>query len=169
MVDIHSTQELVDALADAGDKLVILDFYATWCNACRALFPKLCRIVGENSETVLFLKINFDENRDMARTMSVKVLPYFHFYRGAEGRVEAFSCTLSKLTRFKDAVDKYSSPFCSLEPSSGMAEFPTYVAHPERLQQLLASSSEPIVTHLGENELLHGMHPKANIPSVVAL
>lgn len=29
------------------------------------------------------------------------MLPFFHFYHGAEGRVEAFSCTISKLQRFK--------------------------------------------------------------------
>jgi len=31
------------AQAQAGDRLVIVDFYAKWCNACRALFPKVRR------------------------------------------------------------------------------------------------------------------------------
>ncbi|PNH04184.1 Thioredoxin-like 2, chloroplastic, partial [Tetrabaena socialis] len=98
--DVNSIQELVDELADAGDRLVIVEYYAQWCNACRALFPKICRMVAEQPD-VLFLKVNFDDNRDACRTLGVKVLPYFHFYRGAEGRVAAFSCTISKLQLFK--------------------------------------------------------------------
>lgn len=41
MVDIHSTQEFLDALSQAGDGLVIVEFYGTWCGSCRALFPKV--------------------------------------------------------------------------------------------------------------------------------
>uniref|UniRef100_A0A8R7NYF8 Thioredoxin domain-containing protein n=1 Tax=Triticum urartu TaxID=4572 RepID=A0A8R7NYF8_TRIUA len=42
MIDIHSTQEFLDALRDAGDRLVIVEFYGTWCGSCRALFPRTC-------------------------------------------------------------------------------------------------------------------------------
>lgn len=41
MIDIHSTQEFLGALSQAGDKLVIVEFYGTWCASCRALFPKV--------------------------------------------------------------------------------------------------------------------------------
>ncbi len=33
--------------------------------------------------------------------MGVKVLPYFQFFRGAEGKVDQFSCTVSKIQRFR--------------------------------------------------------------------
>lgn len=41
MVDIHSTQEFLSALSQAGERLVIVEFYGTWCASCRALFPKV--------------------------------------------------------------------------------------------------------------------------------
>ena len=44
MLDIHSTQEFLGALSQAGDKLVIVEFYGTWCASCRALFPKVISI-----------------------------------------------------------------------------------------------------------------------------
>ncbi|KAL5560462.1 hypothetical protein UlMin_036673 [Ulmus minor] len=85
MIDIHSAQEFLSALSEAGDRLVIVEFYGTWCTSYRALFPK-----------ILFLKVNFDENKPMCKSMNVKVLPFFHFYRGADGQLESFSCSLAK-------------------------------------------------------------------------
>lgn len=41
MIDIHSTQDFVDALSQAGDRLVLVEFFGTWCASCRALFPKV--------------------------------------------------------------------------------------------------------------------------------
>ena len=41
MIDIKSTQEFVDALSQAGDRLVIVEFFGAWCASCRALFPKV--------------------------------------------------------------------------------------------------------------------------------
>jgi thiol-disulfide isomerase/thioredoxin len=94
--DIHSTREFVDALANASDKLVVVDFYATWCGSCRALYPKLCKLAAEH-EDVAFLKVNINENKSMCKSLNIKVLPFFHFYRGAEGCIDSFSCSLSKV------------------------------------------------------------------------
>ncbi|XP_019196224.1 PREDICTED: thioredoxin-like 2-1, chloroplastic isoform X2 [Ipomoea nil] len=81
MVDINSTEGFLDALSNAGDRLVIVDFYGTWCASCRALFPKLCKI-AEGHPEILFLK----------------------FYRGANGLLDSFSCSLAKLQKLRDAI-----------------------------------------------------------------
>ncbi|KAL5572491.1 hypothetical protein UlMin_022088 [Ulmus minor] len=130
MIDIHSTQEFLSALSEAGDRLVIVEFYGTWCASCRALFPKLCRTAEDHPE-ILFLKVNFDENKPMCKSMNVKVLPYFHFYRGADGQLESFSCSLAKFQRIKEAIETHNTARCSIGPPKGVGDL------------LLESSSAP--------------------------
>ena len=125
---IDTVQELVDELSAApkADQLCVVDFFAPWCRACKALFPKFCRLCRENPD-VRFLAINFDENKGLARGLGVKVLPFFHFYRGAEGRVDAFTASISKIAKLKDAVADYKSERCFLEedPEFPLPEFPS--------------------------------------------
>ncbi|XVE76833.1 hypothetical protein DITRI_Ditri13aG0012000 [Diplodiscus trichospermus] len=121
MIDIHSTQEFLDALSQAGDRLVIVEFYGTWCASCRALFPKLCKTAEEHPE-ILFLKVNFDENKPMCKSLNVKVLPYFHFYRGADGQLESFSCSLAKFQKIKDAIEMHNTARCSIGPPKGVGD-----------------------------------------------
>ncbi|CAM6061277.1 unnamed protein product [Sphagnum tenellum] len=102
--DIHSTREFVDALANASDKLVVVDFYPTWCGSCRALYPK----------------VNINENKSMCKSLNIKVLPFFHFYRGAEGHIDSFSCSLSKLQKLKDAIAQHNTARCSMGPPVGV-------------------------------------------------
>lgn len=64
MVEIHSAQELVDSLTNAGDRLVIVDFYSPGCGGCKTLHPKvyLNRILDRNlSNTFFFLRISLSQ------------------------------------------------------------------------------------------------------------
>lgn len=109
LVNIHDTSEFLEALGSAGKRLVVVDFYAQWCGACRALYPKVCKLATEN-EDVLFLKVNFDANKPLCKSLGVKVLPYFHMYRGSDGRVADFSCSVSKVQRLRDALKEQLDP-----------------------------------------------------------
>ncbi|XP_073307935.1 thioredoxin-like 2, chloroplastic isoform X2 [Primulina huaijiensis] len=114
---IHSTQEFLSALSEAGDKLVIVEFYGTRCASCRALFPKLCRTADEHPD-IVFLEVNFDENKTLCKSLNVKVLPQFHFYRGADGL--SFSCSLAK--KIKDATEIHNTDRCSIGPPKGVGD-----------------------------------------------
>lgn len=107
-MDVHSAQELTDAVSAAEGKLVIVEFFASWCGSCRALYPKLCKLAIEHQD-VVFLKVNFDENKPLCKSLNVKVLPYFHFYRGADERLDSFSCSITKLQKLKDAIVKHKA------------------------------------------------------------
>ncbi|XP_057988429.1 thioredoxin-like 1-2, chloroplastic isoform X2 [Hevea brasiliensis] len=121
MREIHSAQELVYSLLNAGDKLVIVDFYSPGCGGCKALHPKICQLAESNPNAV-FLKVNYEELKTMCRGLHIHVLPFFRFYRGAEGRLCSFSCTNATIRKFKDALAKHGADGCSLGPAKGLDE-----------------------------------------------
>ncbi|KAJ7550463.1 hypothetical protein O6H91_07G102600 [Diphasiastrum complanatum] len=103
MREIHSPQEFINARLNACEKLVVVIFYGSWCRSCRVLHPKLCKL-AEDYGDVEFLKVNMGENRAMCTELNVKILPFFHFYRGGEDLIDAFSCSLTKLNKLKNAI-----------------------------------------------------------------
>jgi thiol-disulfide isomerase/thioredoxin len=108
MVEVHSMDEFLGELKRCGEgKLVIVDFYARWCAACRALHPKLCKIAEANAADVVVIKIEFDDNKDLCRGMGVKVLPYFQLYKGSLGKVAGFSASISKVGRIREAIEEH--------------------------------------------------------------
>ncbi|CAL9159273.1 unnamed protein product [Musa hybrid cultivar] len=100
---IESAQDLHDSLLNAGDKLVIVDFFSPGCGGCRVLYPKICQFAVMN-RGVLFLRINHEKHKSMCCSLNVHVLPFSRFYRGAHGRLCSFSCTNATIHKFKDAL-----------------------------------------------------------------
>ncbi|CAN0860714.1 Thioredoxin-like 1-1, chloroplastic [Linum grandiflorum] len=121
MKEVTSAQDLVDSLLNAGDKLVILDFFSPGCGGCKALHPKICQL-AEGNPDVQFLHVNYEEHKSMCYSLNVHVLPFFRFYRGAQGRVCSFSCTNATIKKFRDALAKHSPDRCSIGPVKGLEE-----------------------------------------------
>ncbi|PSR95796.1 Thioredoxin-like [Actinidia chinensis var. chinensis] len=121
MIEINSSQELVDSLLIAGDRLAIVDFYSPGCGGCKALHPKICQLAESNPDAV-FLKVNYEDLKKMCHSLHIHVLPFFRFYRGSEGRLCSFSCTNATIKKFKDALAKHGTERCHLGPAKGLDE-----------------------------------------------
>lgn len=121
MREVESAQDLADSLLSAGDKLVVVDFFSPGCGGCRALHPKIAQF-AEKNPGVQFLQVNYETHKSMCYSLRVHVLPFFRFYRGAEGRVSSFSCTNATINKFKDALAKHGAERCSLGPARGLDE-----------------------------------------------
>jgi thioredoxin 1 len=67
----------------AGDKPVVLDFYADWCGPCRSLLPVLEAVGNDYAEDIVVAKINVDENPELAAKFSVRSIPAVLFMKSA--------------------------------------------------------------------------------------
>lgn len=92
MITVIEDQEAFDrALAEAGDKLVVVDFTATWCGPCQSIAP-FFKGLSENpaNANVVFLKVDVDDAQDVAQSCEIKCMPTFHFYKNGK-KVDDFS------------------------------------------------------------------------------
>ena len=67
------------------DKLVLIDFFATWCGPCKMLSPIISEIANEYSDSVKVCKVNVDENQDLALKYNIMSIPTLVFVK--EGKV----------------------------------------------------------------------------------
>lgn len=78
---IESREELEKAINDAGEKLVVIDFFANWCGPCKIISPKLEELANQYSEQAVVLKVNVDDNDELALDYNVTSMPTFVFIK----------------------------------------------------------------------------------------
>jgi putative thioredoxin len=70
--------EVIDGSFDAP---VIVDFWAPWCGPCRTLGPILERVVRAARGAVRLVKMNIDENREIAQQLRIQSIPAVYAFR----------------------------------------------------------------------------------------
>ncbi|XP_060793358.1 thioredoxin [Neoarius graeffei] len=105
IVVINNMDEFKAALKNAGDKLVVVDFTATWCGPCQMIGP-IFKSLSENPEykNVVFLKVDVDEADDVSSSCGITCMPTFHFYKN-EKQVHKFSG--ARKEDLEDGLNKY--------------------------------------------------------------
>ena len=93
--------EVVEA---SNTQPVLVDFWAPWCGPCKSLTPVLEKVVNGQNGKVKLVKVNIDENPDIAGQMGVRSIPaVFAFDKGRP--VDGFQGALPE-SQIKQFIDK---------------------------------------------------------------
>lgn len=66
------------------DKLVLVDFFATWCGPCKMLSPIISEIASDYSNSIKVCKVNVDENQKLALKYNIVSVPTIIFFKNGE-------------------------------------------------------------------------------------
>ena len=78
---ITNTAEF-DAIKDNG--VVLVDFYADWCGPCKMISPILEELAKEYEGKVTIVKVNVDENGDIAGRYGVMSIPNLVLFKNCD-------------------------------------------------------------------------------------
>jgi thioredoxin 1 len=72
-----------DEVLNSKDTIMV-DFWAEWCGPCRAVSPILDQIASEHSDKIKIVKLNVDDNPQMAMKYQITSIPAMKVFRGGE-------------------------------------------------------------------------------------
>lgn len=68
-----------------SERPVLVDFYADWCGPCKAMEPVIVQLSKEYSGKVKFVKVDTDDNQELASQFGIMSIPTMMFF--AKGKV----------------------------------------------------------------------------------
>ncbi len=101
--DITEVQFEAEVTKAAGP--ILVDFWAPWCGPCKAIAPTLKELAEENQDRFKVVKVNVDENPDLASRFNVMGIPTMVLFKGGQV-VDRFTGAMSKQA-LADKISKH--------------------------------------------------------------
>ena len=79
VTDATFTDEVLNS-----EDTIMVDFWAEWCGPCRAVSPILDAIATEHSDKIKIVKLNVDDNPQIAMKYQITSIPAMKVFQGGE-------------------------------------------------------------------------------------
>ena len=88
MADTITESTFQEEVLDS-EQAVLVDFWAGWCGPCHAVAPILDQIAEERGGELRLVKVNIDEEPELARRYGVMSIPTMILFAGGEPKAAA--------------------------------------------------------------------------------
>ncbi len=79
----HSAMETFNDVI-SSDRLVLVDFFATWCGPCKAMHPVLENLKRQLGESIRIIKVDIDKHQQTAMQYGVQAVPTLMLFRSGQ-------------------------------------------------------------------------------------
>ena len=100
ILDVNENDFEKKVINASANKLIVVDFWAPWCGPCKQLTPTMEKVAKENKEGFDLVKINIDDNQQIASQLRVQSIPTVYAFKDKK-IVNAFQGVISE----KDFID----------------------------------------------------------------
>lgn len=131
----------LDVIEASKQTPVLVDFWAPWCGPCKQLGPSIEKVVTAQNGAVRLVKINVDENQELAGQMGVKSIPsVFAFFNGQP--VDGFTGALPE-----SEIAAFVSKLLTTASAAGAGQARTAdIEFEEQLSKALEMAAEALAT-----------------------
>jgi len=99
---------MADVVDESRETPVIVDFWAPWCGPCKQLGPLLEKLVTAGRGAVKLVKINIDENPQVAQQLRIQSIPAVYAFKNGQP-VDAFMGALPE-SQVKQFIERLAGP-----------------------------------------------------------
>jgi putative thioredoxin len=123
VADVTTANFMAEVVDGSFDRPVIVDFWAPWCGPCKQLGPILEKVVRGANGAVRMVKLNIDENPEIAQQMRIQSIPAVYAFK--DGRpVDGFVGALpeSQVRQFVERLGGAAVGPSPIEQAMAMAK-----------------------------------------------
>ena len=81
IIDVNESDFNTQVIEASENKLIVVDFWAPWCGPCKQLTPILEKIISKSGDKVTLVKINIDENQQIAAQLRIQSIPTVYAFK----------------------------------------------------------------------------------------
>ncbi|KAL0082344.1 PITH domain-containing protein [Phycomyces blakesleeanus] len=97
---INNSAEFQQLLtATPAEKLIVVDFFATWCGPCKTIAPLYAQL-SSKYPNVQFSKVDVDQAKDVASSCGISSMPTFQFYKAGNKVAEMKGANPGQLLQY---------------------------------------------------------------------